>query len=162
MSKSADVRVVREWCLRHLHEQGDGAPYVAFRWPTDAPEPFNDPGCVLREWREGPHGEPLRMMGVPYQSGTVWCAKMAYGTGQVEYIRLSDLRPVEKCEHADEEIHRTDGKTYSVCGSCGTILSDRREKERRQGERRKIGRNYQMSGRRSGTGLRSGKDRRHD
>lgn len=159
---SADVRVVYEpdpsSLLKgavQLSEGYHGTPYVAFRWPTDAPEPFNDPGCVLREWTWC--GVVVQVVSTPSIQdcfGGKWWVLVQMPLGDRQEVVLSDLRPVEKCFNCF-------GGSHGPCPVCGRVASDRREKERRKGERREVG-NRHGGGRRSPSlyDRRSGKDRR--
>jgi len=155
-----------------LAEGFTGKPYLAIPWPTDAPAPWNDPGCALREWTaKRPNGKPvrLRITGIPvWNGGSAWHVATAQAEGDRSnwaLTNLTDLTPADepkRCGHIQAEIRGPfGGDQYIKCLNCGTILSDRREGERRRRERRADDTPFIYGGRRRDS-RRQNPDRRGD
>jgi len=129
-----------------LHECARGIPYLALPWPKVGTGPGEcpyTPEQVMAACERNGHTPAA----VPYEDG--WWKVRAERDGCFMYFSLTpEFIGEPKCDAPGHE-WTPPANCFSVCPSCGAILSDRRYYTQRKEERRKVGPRYEGGRRRS-------------
>jgi hypothetical protein len=129
---SDGIRVVRAGTQNYnfglLAHGFTGQPYLAIPWPTDAPAPWNDPACALREWVwSGRY--PVRVVAPPsYAHGRWWVPIWDKSHSRVTEALLHSLTPADEpkrchgCGLTNDQdptvTMRTDCEGVAFCNDC--------------------------------------------